>query len=128
VRRALHAQHQRVVGVANPVPVLLASDGIGAGREHLMDRIESAAEQAGLRAVAVERDAEREHLAGADQARRLDDVLGGDVVERSDLVLLTPAAPVPELFGGFPDRLFPDLDVHCSLPLGLSVPQPMHEF
>ena len=91
---ALHAQHQRVVGVADLVPVLLAGDGVGAGREHLVDRVEAAAEQAGLRAVAVERNAEREHLAGADQARGLDDVLGRDVVERADLVVLAPAAPV----------------------------------
>ena len=67
---------ERVVGVADLVPVLPAGDGVGAGREHLVDRIEAPAEQAGLRAVAVERDAEREHLAGADQARGLDDVLG----------------------------------------------------
>ena len=112
MRRALHAEVERVVGVADLVPVLLAGDGVGAGREHLVDRIEAAAEQAGLRAVAVERDAEREHLAGADQACGLDDVLGGDVVERADLVVLAPAAPVLELLGGFADRLLPDLDVH----------------
>ena len=52
-----------------------------------MDRIETAAEQAGLRAVAVERDAERENLAGADQAGGFDDVLGAHVVERADLVV-----------------------------------------
>ena len=117
MRRALHAEVQRVVGVADLVPVLLAGDGVGAGREHLVDRIEAAAEQAGLRAVAVERNAEREHLAGADQARRLDDVLGRDVVERPDLVVLAPAAPVPKLLGRFPDRLLPDLDIHASRPL-----------
>ena len=117
MRRALHAEIQRVVGVADLVPVLLAGDGVGAGREHLVDRVEAAAEQAGLRAVAVERNAEREHLAGADQARRLDDVLGRDVVERPDLVFLAPAAPIPELLGRFLDRLLPDLDIHCCRPL-----------
>ena len=40
-----------------------------------VDRIEAAAEQAVLRAVAVERNAEREHLAGANEACRLDDIL-----------------------------------------------------
>ena len=117
MRGALHAQHQRVVGVADLVPVLLAGDGVGAGGEHLVDRVEAAAEQAVLRAVAVERDAEREHLAGADQARRLDDVLGRDVVERADLVVLAPAAPVGQLLRGLGDRLFADLDVHGVHPL-----------
>ena len=94
MRRALHAQHQRVVGVTDLVPVLLAGDGVGAGRQHLVDRVEAAAEQAVLRAGLVERDAEREHLAGPDQARGLDDVLRRDVIERADLVVLAPAAPV----------------------------------
>ena len=116
VRGALHAQHQRVVGVADLVPVLLAGDGVGAGRQHLVDRVEAAAEQAGLRPGLVERNAEREHLAGADQARRLDDVLGAHVVERADLVVLAPAAPVRQLLGGLGDRLLADLDVHGAFP------------
>ena len=49
---ALHAQHQRVVGVADLVPVLPPGDGVGAGRQHLVDRIEAAAEQSVLRTVA----------------------------------------------------------------------------
>ncbi len=105
MRRALDAEHERVVGVADLVPVLLAGDGVSAGRQHLVDRVEAAAEQSGLRAFAVERNAEREHLAGADQARRLDDVLGRNVIERADLVFLAPAAPVRKLLGGFFDRL-----------------------
>ena len=68
-------QVERVVGVADLVPVLLAGDGVGAGREHLVDRVEAAAEQAGLRAVPVERDAEREDFAFADQLGGGDDVL-----------------------------------------------------
>ena len=75
MRGALHAQHQRVVGVADLVPVLPPGDGVGAGRQHLVDRIEAAAEQTGLRPVGVERNAERKHLAGADEARGFDDVL-----------------------------------------------------
>jgi len=116
VRRALHAQHQRVVGVADLVPVLPLGDGVGAGGEHLVDRIETPAKQAGLWSFAVERDAERERLAGADQARGLDDVLRRDVVERADLVVLAPASPVRELLGGLGDRLFADLDVHEAFP------------
>jgi hypothetical protein len=59
-----------------------------------VDRIPAAAEQAGLRALPVERNAEREHLAGADQARRPHDVLRHDVIERADLIVFAPAPPV----------------------------------
>ena len=112
MRGALHAQHQRVVGVADLVPVLPLGDRVGAGRQHLVDRIEAAAEQAVLRPVGVERNAEREDLAGADQACRLDDVLRRDLIERADLVVLAPAAPVLELFRRLGDGLSSDLDVH----------------
>ena len=74
------------------------------------------AEQAGLRAVAVERDAEREHFARADQACGLDDVFRRDVVERADLIVFAPAAPVAELLACFRDRLLSDLDVHRIFP------------
>src|SRR5215510_10053272 len=66
--------------------------------------------------VAVERNAEREHLSGADEARRLDDVLGLDVVERADLVVLAPAAPILELLRRLCDRLEAHLDVHSLSP------------
>ncbi len=115
MRGALHTKDERVVGVANLVPVLLAGDCIGAGGQHLVDGIEAAAEQTVLRPVAVERDAERENLAGADQACGLDDILGPHVVERADLVIFPPAAPVVELLARFGDRLSADLDVHCRL-------------
>src|SRR5262249_60255674 len=65
VGRSLYAQIERVVGIADLVPVLASGNGIGAGRQHLMNRIETPAEQPGLRTVAVDRDAERKHLAGA---------------------------------------------------------------
>src|SRR5215813_9166217 len=117
VSRPLHAQIQRVVGIADLVPILPAGDGIGAGRQHLVDRIEAPSEQAGLRAVAVERDAERKHLAGADQTSGLDDILGPDVVERADLVVLAPAAPILELLRSLGDRLLAHFDVHLPFPL-----------
>src|SRR5580704_10331195 len=41
VGRALHAQVQGVVGVAQLVPVVPAGDRVGSGREHLVDRIEA---------------------------------------------------------------------------------------
>src|SRR5580692_12900621 len=114
---ALHAQHQRVVGIADAVPILAAGDGVGASRQHLVDWIEAAAEQTVLRTVGVERNAERKHLAGTDEARCLDDVLRRHLVERSDVVVLAPAAPVLELFRRLGDRLLADLDVHRSTPV-----------
>ena len=67
----------------------------------------------GLSVLGIERDAEREHLAGADQARGFDDVLGRYMIERADLVILAPAPPVLELFGRFGDRLLADFDIHA---------------
>src|SRR5262249_28116162 len=112
---ALDAQIEGIVGIANPVPVLASGNRISAGRQHLVDGIEAPAEQAGLRAVAVERDAEREHLAGTDEARGMHDVLRGDVIERADVIVLAPPAPVLELGCGLIDRLAAHLDVHCGL-------------
>ena len=112
---ALHAQIESIVGVANLVPILPAGDGIGAGCEHLVDGVEASSKQPGLRTVAVERDAQREHLAGADQARGLDDVLRGDVIEGADLIILAPAAPVGKLLRRLGNRLPAHLDVN-SLP------------
>jgi len=106
MRGALHAEVQRVVGIADLVPVLLAGDRVGAGRQHLVDRVE-AARTGRLRALAIERDSEREHLAGLDELRRVRDVLRRDVIERADVVVLAPAAPVGELLGGLLDRLAP---------------------
>jgi len=69
--------------------------------------------------------AEREYLAGANEARRLDDVFRPHVVERTDLVVLAPASPVLELLRRFGDRLAADLDIHCHpLPLvAMNVPR-----
>src|SRR6185437_12367001 len=55
-------------------------------------------------------------------------VLRPHVIERADLVVLAPAAPVAELLARFGDCLAPHLDVHsCLLPpapdsAGLSAP------
>src|SRR5208282_1347864 len=80
---------------------------------------EAAAEQSGLRAVGVERDAERKHLAGADEARGLDDILRRDLVERADLIVFSPAAPVLELRRRLGDGFLTHLNVHrnASFPL-----------
>ena len=118
----LHRHIDGVVGVADARHfVLAAGDRVGAGRQHGVDRIPAAAEQAGLRAAAVERNAEREHLAGAYQAGGAHDVFGRDVIERADLVVFAPAAPIFEFLGGLGDRLTADGNIHSSLPPALSV-------
>src|SRR5262252_2184632 len=116
VRGALYAKGQRVIGVADLVPVLLTGDGVGPGRQHLMDRIEAPAEQAGLGSRAIERNAQRKHHARSDQARSFHDIFGGNMVEGADLVFLAPSPPVLQFFRGFGDRFFADLDVHAELP------------
>ena len=115
VRGSLHRHVDGVVGVADARHLVVAAgDGIRAGGEHGVDRIPAAAEQAGLRALPVERNAEREHLAGADQARRPHDVLRHDVIERADLIVFAPAPPVFEFLGSVCDRLPADRDVHSG--------------
>src|SRR5206468_832271 len=59
----------------------------------------------------------REHLAGADETRSVDDVLGTYVIERADLIVLAPAPPVLELLRRLGDRLAADLDVHFYFPV-----------
>src|SRR4051812_34811433 len=76
---ALHTQHQRIVGVTNLVPILPLGDSVGAGREHLMNRIEAPPKKTGLRTVGIERYAKSKHLAAADEVCSLDDVLRTNV-------------------------------------------------
>ena len=116
VGRGLHRHVDGVVGVAQLQHlVVVPGDRIGASRQHGVDRIPAAAEQAGLRATAVERDAEREDLAGADQSRRADDVLWRDMVERADLIVLAPTTPILEFLGRFGDSLFAHVDIHRAV-------------
>ncbi len=113
----LHRHIDGVVGVADAGDLIVATgDRVGAGGEHGVDRIPAAAEQAGLRTTAVERNAEREHLAGPDQAGGAHDIFRCDVIERADLVVLAPAAPIFEFLGGLGDRLAADSDVHSNFP------------
>ena len=122
MRRRLHRHVDGVVGVADARHhVLPAGDRVGAGRQHGVDRVPASAEQTGLRAGAVERNAKREHLAGAHEPRRVDDIVQADVIERADLVVLAPAAPVFQLFRRFRDRLFPDRDVHIRVSSSTSI-------
>jgi hypothetical protein len=121
VRGGLHRHVDGVVGVADARHLVVAAgDRVCAGSQHGVDRIPAAAEQAGLRAAPIERNAKREHLAGADQARSPDDVLRHDVIERADLIIVAPAPPVFEFLGSVCDRLPADRDLHPeSLPSDL---------
>jgi hypothetical protein len=59
MRCALHAQHQDIVGVAGGARwFVVESDAVGTAVQHHMDGIEATTEQSGLRAAAVERNAE----------------------------------------------------------------------
>jgi hypothetical protein len=62
-----------------------------------------------LRAGVVEVERERDHLALTHQLRGGDDVFGRRVVERADLVLRAPFAPVLVLLGGLAKVLPGDL-------------------
>src|SRR5207248_9141530 len=121
VGRALDAQIQRVVGIADLVPILPAGNGIGAGREHLVNGIEAASEETGLRTVAIKRDTERENLARADQACGFDDILRVEVIEGANLIILAPAAPIAELACRLRNRFPAHLDVHRLISFVYSV-------
>src|SRR5207237_6309211 len=69
---------------------------IAAVAEHRVDGIETLP-RAALRAVPVERNAEREDLAARHQPPGGGDGVARDVVERPDLVVGTPASPVTNL-------------------------------
>ena len=117
--RRLDGHVQRVVGIAQVAAWTLvepAGDGVGAGGEHGVDRVPAAAEQAALRPAGIERDPEGEHPAVPDQPGGGDDVLGADMVQRADLVVLAPAAPILELLGGVIDRRATLGDIHVVPP------------
>ena len=96
---ALEGHGDGVVGVAQAAgqglaaEALGADDGVGAGGDHLVDRVEAAG-GAGLRPVRVQRHAQGDDLTLAHQMRRLHDLARGDVVEGAELVVGAPLAPV----------------------------------
>jgi hypothetical protein len=104
LRAALERHDHHVVGGADAALVEHAGVGVGAGAQHRVHRVDPP--HGGIRAfralrpVLVEVERERDHLAFAHQARGGDDVLGLGEVERADLVIRAPAAPVLELLGG----------------------------
>ena len=98
LRAALQRHDDDVVGAADLAVVEHAGIGIGPGAGHHVDRVEAAERGilglAALRAFLVVVQRERDDLALPHQSRRGDDVDGGGEVERADLVVLAPAAPV----------------------------------
>ena len=70
---------------------LSSRDRVGAGRQHGVDRIPAPTKQAGLRSVAVERNAEPNTLPVRIMPAALHDILRRDVIERADLIVRAPA-------------------------------------
>src|SRR5439155_19420908 len=69
---------------------------IAAVAEHRVDRVEPLTRPT-LRALALQRDPRREHVAGGGEPAGGGDGLRRDEVERADLVVGAPATPVPHL-------------------------------
>src|SRR5665213_2182837 len=69
---------------------------VGAGRHHLMYRVD-APKGSRLRTPLVERQLQRDRLAGSHESCSLLHLLGGDVVERPALITRPPAGPVTAL-------------------------------
>ena len=90
LRRRLQRHEHEVVGVVERAGELL----VLAGLRHQPDRVDAPA--AGLRTVAVERDAEVEDRAPLDELAGGDDALRRDQVDRAPLVVVAPAAPVAD--------------------------------
>jgi hypothetical protein len=104
LRAALQRHHHHVIGGADAALVEHAGIRVGAGAQHGVHRIDAAHRRifalGALRAGVVEVERERDHLAFLDEACRRDDVLRRGVVQRADLVIRTPLAPVLVLLGG----------------------------
>ena len=94
----LQRHHHDVVGRADAALVEHAGIGVGTGAQHQVQRIDASHRRvvglAALRTELVEVERERDHLALLHELRRRDDVLGARVVERADLVVRAPLAPV----------------------------------
>ena len=125
LRAALERHGHHVVGGADAALVEHAGIGIGAGADHGVNRIGAAHGRiialGALRTGMVEIERERDHLALAHQARRRDDVLGLGVVERADLVVRAPLAPVLVFLRGVAQVLARDFLAVMTLPLSVEL-------
>jgi hypothetical protein len=100
LRGGLSRQIDGVIRVAQPRRhIMLAGHGIGARRQHLVQRVPASAEKATLRPVLIQIETEPEDLALPHQFGGVDDVLGRDVVQDAKLVVGAPLAPVLEILG-----------------------------
>jgi hypothetical protein len=104
LRAALQRHHHHVVGGADAALIERAGIGVRAGAQHRVQRIDAAERRirglAALRAVIIEIERERDHLALFHELRCGDDVFGLRVIERADLIIGTPFAPVLIFFRG----------------------------
>jgi hypothetical protein len=113
LRAALERHRHHVVGGTNAALVERARIGVRAGAQHGMDRI--CAPHGGifalcaLRARVIEVQRKRDHFALPDQARSSDDVLWSRIVERADLVVRSPFAPILVLLSSLAHVLTGDL-------------------
>src|SRR5262249_46178189 len=98
LRATLERHRHHVIGGTNAALVERARIGVRAGAQHRMDRV--GAPHGGifalcaLRAGVIEVQRKRDHFALFDQARSSNDVLWSRVVERADLVIGPPLAPI----------------------------------
>src|SRR5262249_15162706 len=103
LRAALERHGHHVVGGADAALVEHTGIGIGAGADHGMDRIGAPHRRVialgALRAGVIEVERERDDLAFAHEPRRGDDVFRTRIVERADLVVRPPLAPVLVFLG-----------------------------
>src|SRR5262249_21964577 len=103
LRAALQRHGHHVVGGADAALVEHAGIGIGAGADHGVNRIGAPHGRivalGALRTGVVEVERERDDFAFAHEPCRRDDVLGTGVVERADLVIRPPLAPILVFLG-----------------------------
>ena len=102
---ALQRQRDHVVGIAKLSLVLVARHSVCPSGGHGVDRVEAVAPKAALRTLVIEIERQREDLALSDQPGGGDDVLGGDEIQRTDLIVRTPTPPVLAPLGGIANDL-----------------------
>src|SRR5690606_2938743 len=85
--------------------VLIACHGICACGQRGMDGVVPVAPYAFLGAFAIEFECQREDAALSHEAGGGGDISGGDVIERTDLVVMPPLAPVAAAFGSFVNQI-----------------------
>jgi len=103
LRAALERHGHHVVGGADAALVEHPGIGIGAGADHSVDRIGAPHRRiialGALRTGMVEVKRKRDDLAFAHEPCCGDDIFRTRIVERADLVVRPPLAPVPVFFG-----------------------------